>query len=60
MEILGGAGPGRDPEAALEWLAARARIAVVTLGERGCIVRAESQVPEVFPSARFKSRAIFG
>ncbi len=39
LEIIGGLEPGRTPEQALEFLAARADIAVVTLGERGCILR---------------------
>lgn len=39
LEIIGGLEPGRAPEQALEFLAARADIAVVTLGERGCILR---------------------
>lgn len=46
MEVLGGLAPGRMPEEALDWLAGRADIAVVTLGERGecCSVQQMSAV----------------
>lgn len=41
LEVLVGPGQGRTPELALDWLARHASIAVVTLGERGCILRGE-------------------
>lgn len=36
-EIVGG-GPGATPEAGLEYLAQHCAVAVVTLGEKGCMV----------------------
>ncbi len=43
MELLGGPSEEHTPEAALAFLAERADIAAVTLGARGCIVRAAGQ-----------------
>ncbi len=40
-EIAGG-GPGASPEAGLDYLAAHCEVAVVTLGERGCMVKERS------------------